>query len=197
MEIEGVPTLHHSRFAVEDRELLDAAVEDILGKQRESKGGCVIIGTQTLEQSLDIDADIMFTDLCPVDVLLQRIGRLHRHADTFRPKSFDIPKCIVMVPEESLESGLHGGLLSYGLGSNASGDGVYRNLLVLEKTQLLIKDHPDWIIPQMNRMLVEQATHPELLEQRAKVLGDQWMAHEQETWGFGSGKKTNCKISCA
>ena len=75
------PALHHSRFAAEDRHLLDGAVEEALGKGRDM-GGVVVIGTQTLEQSLDIDADLLISDLCPVDVLLQRIGRLHRHRDS-------------------------------------------------------------------------------------------------------------------
>ena len=59
--------------------LLDTAVETALGKQAPRDTGLVIVGTQTLEISLDIDADFMISDLAPVDVLLQRIGRLHRH----------------------------------------------------------------------------------------------------------------------
>ena len=70
LAVAGVPTLHHSRFAVEDRLLLDDAVEQVLGKERTLRGGQVVIGTQTLEQSLDIDADFLISDLCPVDVLL-------------------------------------------------------------------------------------------------------------------------------
>lgn len=46
----GTPTLHHSRFAAPDRHMLDAAVEALLGKEALAKG-CVVVGTQTLEQS--------------------------------------------------------------------------------------------------------------------------------------------------
>ena len=106
------PALHHSRFAAEDRRLLDDAVEGTIGKEASrSTGGLVVIGTQTLEQSLDIDADFLISDLCPVDVLLQRIGRLHRHARTSRPRPFGEPRCLVLVPEVGLEGGLGGALL--------------------------------------------------------------------------------------
>ena len=83
------PTLHHGRFAAGDRRLLDRAVEAQLGKDRAPGGGAIVIGTQTLEQSLDIDADLLITDLCPADVLLQRIGRLHRHSHHARPAGYD------------------------------------------------------------------------------------------------------------
>jgi len=73
----GVITLHHGRFSRQDRPLLDAAVEARIGKRR-PPGPLILVGTQTLEQSLDLDADLLITDLCPMDVLLQRIGRLHR-----------------------------------------------------------------------------------------------------------------------
>ena len=84
----------------EDRLLLDRAVEAGLGRDAARPRGLVVIGTQTLEQSLDIDADLLVTDLCPMDVLLQRIGRLHRHPDSRRPDGFVDPRCIVLVPAE-------------------------------------------------------------------------------------------------
>ncbi|WP_452101184.1 CRISPR-associated helicase Cas3' [Camelimonas fluminis] len=86
LSVNGLPTLHHSRFAAEDRALLDRAVEAALGRNSPI-GGRIVIGTQTLEQSLDLCADILITDLCPMDVLLQRIGRLHRHRRP-RPDGF-------------------------------------------------------------------------------------------------------------
>ena len=59
------------------------------------------MGTQTLEQSLDIDADLLITDLCPMDVLLQRIGRLHRHDREGRAFDYRVPKCVVLTPADA------------------------------------------------------------------------------------------------
>lgn len=183
LSVNGKPAVHHSRFAAEDRRLLDRAVEGALGKCRPC-GGQVVIGTQTLEQSLDIDADVLLTDLCPVDVLLQRIGRLHRHASSRRPESFEVPRCHVFFPREGLETGLTGGLLEYGLGPSAAGGGIYVNLLSLEATLRLIDKHPTWNIPDMNRTLVEDATHEEALQEIAKSLGHKWSAAEDRIHGL-------------
>ena len=182
------PALHHSRFAAEDRLLLDDAVEKALGKGR-AVGGVVVIGTQTLEQSLDIDADLLISDICPVDVLLQRIGRLHRHREAQRAAAFSTPRCMVLVPEEGLTAGLGGGLLRYGLGAASDGGGIYRDLLGLEATCRLIAQHPVWTIPVMNRMLVEQATHEDALRSLATQLGGPWMEQQQQTWGFAAAER--------
>ena len=61
---EFVSTLHHSRFGPEDRRLLDTTVQQQIGRDRPNGGGLIVVGTQTLEQSLDLDADLLLTGLC-------------------------------------------------------------------------------------------------------------------------------------
>lgn len=74
--------LLHSQFVASDRAAKERDVVSRLGPPGpgvDRPEGFVVVGTQVLEQSLDIDADVMETDHAPVDLLLQRIGRLHRH----------------------------------------------------------------------------------------------------------------------
>ena len=176
----GATTLHHGRFAPGDRRLLDGEIEARLGRNRRP-GGLVVAGTQTLEQSLDIDADLLITDLCPVDVLLQRIGRLHRHRDNVRPAGYDTPACVVLTPEgNDLSPLLRSGQDANGLGPRGY---VYRHLHVLEATRRLIEDNPQWRIPEMNRLLVESATHPDALDAITEEMGDDWKAHANDSEG--------------
>ena len=180
----NIPTLHHGRFAATDRRRLDYAVEEWLGKKRQvGAGGVVVVGTQTLEQSLDIDADLLITDLCPADVLLQRMGRLHRHKnnDTLRPEGYKRPRCIVLTPEgEDLSPLLKRGSNSNGLGPHGH---VYEDLRTVEATRRLVTEFPQWRIPEMNRKLVERATHPDALEAIVQELGDDWRIHANELTG--------------
>ena len=176
-----VPTLHHGRFAGADRLLLDAAVEQALGRDRAGKGR-IVIGTQTLEQSLDLDADLLLTDLCPIDVLLQRIGRLHRHTRA-RPPGFEAARTIVLVPAD-------GRLGSYASRHGYGVDRAYPDRRMLALTRRLMTDHPVWTVPAMNRQLVERATHPERLAAAATELAatdSAWTreAHEVEGRGIG------------
>ena len=73
--------LFHARFAMGDRLDIEKIVSETFGKDsREStRKGKVLIATQVVEQSLDLDFDLLISDLAPMDLLIQRAGRLHRH----------------------------------------------------------------------------------------------------------------------
>ncbi len=94
--------LFHSRFLMPDRAEIEKQITAMLGKPSNNPHRPefkIIIGTQVLEQSLDIDFDVLFTDLAPMDLLIQRMGRLHRHHRT-RPELLKSPKCFVMGLED-------------------------------------------------------------------------------------------------
>ena len=92
--------VYHAGFTMEQRAALEKELLRRLGPGSgpEERNHLVVIGTQVIEQSLDIDFDFLVTDLCPVDLLLQRIGRLHRHArhDAFRPVGMKQAVCAVV-----------------------------------------------------------------------------------------------------
>lgn len=182
----GLVTLHHGRFAREDRILLDRAVETEFGKTAERLGGLILAGTQTLEQSLDLDADLLITDLCPADVLLQRIGRLHRHSRP-RPSGFEKAKALVLAPPEGLTTCLERPL--HGLGPLRDGRGVYPNVIATEATRRFLMAEPSLFVPRDNRALVESAVHCEALRRLAEALGPDWIAHWQEMEGTAFGDR--------
>lgn len=75
-------TLLHSQFLAAHRAHKQSRLTELLGRPggaTRRPHGFVVVGTQVLEQSLDYDADVMFSDHAPADLLLQRMGRLHRH----------------------------------------------------------------------------------------------------------------------
>ncbi len=73
--------LFHSRFAMVDRRRIEARTLDLFDKKSigDKRQGQILIATQVVEQSLDLDFDVMISDLAPIDLLIQRAGRLHRH----------------------------------------------------------------------------------------------------------------------
>jgi CRISPR-associated endonuclease/helicase Cas3 len=175
---------HHARYAPEDRARLDGALESVLGKDAPRLSGSVTVTSQTAEQSLDIDADLLITDLCPSDVLLQRIGRLHRHRARLRPDGFELPSIIILAPsEEELAASIRSGgevnnpPLALGL--------VYPDLLGILATRRALTGRGSLSIPRDNRLLVETATHPEVLRGLATSLGGRWL----ERWASQEGTK--------
>lgn len=175
--VSGLRCPHHGRFARSDRELLDRSVTETLGKNS-VPGAVLLIGTQTLEQSLDIDADWLITDLCPIDVLLQRIGRLHRHRRGPRPPAV----CTVLLPGETDLSRLIDRQGTVRDRTRAGLGTVYEDLRVLQLTLDLIRATPTVELPRDNRLLVESATHPERL---ASLEGEKWSAHTNQLTGTG------------
>jgi CRISPR-associated endonuclease/helicase Cas3 len=187
----GVAAPHHALFARRDREALDLQLESGIGKNRK-EGGCVVVATQTVQQSLDLDADILISDLCPADVLLQRLGRLHRH-ERVRPTGFESPRAFVIVPE-CRDLGV---LLSEsGAARNYHGLGlVYPDLRILEATWRLMEKHSAWRIPAMNRELVESSVHSTVLAAIAAQGGTRWQAHSNHAIGAVRGQQRHADLN--
>ena len=91
--------LLHSRFLGSDRAKKESLVTRLWGNEgwseRKAGNGFILVGTQILEQSLDIDADVLYTRLAPADMLFQRMGRLWRHDHADRKGQ---PVCHVLHP---------------------------------------------------------------------------------------------------
>lgn len=95
-------TMLHAKFIDTDRIKKEDALMQRIGKNAKRPYRAIVIGTQVLEQSLDIDFDMLVTDLCPIDLLLQRVGRLHRHTIP-RPEELSKPTVYVMGQSDTLE----------------------------------------------------------------------------------------------
>lgn len=87
--------LLHSSFLAPTRESQEEKLQQAIGKNGQRPSKMIVIGTQVLEQSLDIDFDVLYTDIAPMDLILQRAGRLHRH-HIARPKELQVPQLFVM-----------------------------------------------------------------------------------------------------
>ena len=88
----------HAQFLMPDRAEKEQRLMERIGKRSTpaQRDRLIVVGTQVLEQSLDIDFDYMITELCPTDLLLQRIGRLHRHPGRARPQPVQEARCAVL-----------------------------------------------------------------------------------------------------
>jgi CRISPR-associated endonuclease/helicase Cas3 len=92
--------LFHARTTQHWRDETQKMILDAVGKQAREKGSrprrLIVVATQVIEQSLDLDFDVMLTDLAPLDLLVQRAGRLHRHPPRERVQSY---RLIITAPE--------------------------------------------------------------------------------------------------
>lgn len=94
----GQVELFHARFAMGDRLAIENRVLDAFGRHSRprERAGRILVATQVVEQSLDLDFDLLASDLAPMDLIIQRAGRLHRHQRDHRPLA--VPELLVLSP---------------------------------------------------------------------------------------------------
>ncbi len=129
----------HARYRFADRQIKETAALAQYGREAVREGGRILIATQVVEQSLDLDFDWLVTHICPVDLLFQRLGRLHRHQRP-RPAGFNEPCCTVL----SVEGGDYG-----------SHKVIYGNARVLWRTERLLAQNENITFPQAYREWIE------------------------------------------
>lgn len=105
-EFEDLLHLFHARFPLGQRLAIEDRCKKLFGKDQSRRPGkAVLIATQVVEQSLDVNFDLLITDLAPIDLILQRMGRTHRHANPNRPKRLGKPQVFCLVPDLSKKTG--------------------------------------------------------------------------------------------
>lgn len=151
--------LFHSRFAFVDRMAIEEKTLNWFGKHAPAseRYGKVLIATQVVEQSLDLDFDWMISDLAPIDLLIQRAGRLQRHirdaqgqCKESQPDERQPPVLHILAPEwqEQTEKGWPGAELQ-GTGY------VYPDHACLWRTQALLRQYGEIKMPEYARGLVD------------------------------------------
>lgn len=129
--------LLHARMPQAWRQQREKDALERFGENRSARPG-LLVGTQVIEQSLDIDADVMITDLAPVDLLLQRAGRLHRHQRE-RPAGFEQPMLVIAC--SSVDSGELPEV------DSISGNGKVYSRVLLWRTWSLLQQTGGWHLP--------------------------------------------------
>jgi len=145
--------LFHARFVAGDRQRIERHCLDRFGKPDTAGGSTagrpagryVLVATQVVEQSLDLDFDVMVTDIAPVDLLLQRSGRLQRHARSDRRGPAQ-PALHIRWPDEDEE-----GLPDFDPGTKA----VYDEHILLRTWQAL-RGRPAIEVPDDIQALVDR-----------------------------------------
>ena len=150
--------LLHSRFPLGQRQEITDAVEAKFGKDAARPHRAVLVATQVIEQSLDIDFDLVVSDLAPISLLLQRAGRGHRHPRP-RPAACTDPTLVVLAPtgDATLDGDLEWG--------RARGDLYVYPETVLRSTWAALRatDGPV-AVPGDVQGLVDAVTGPDFLD---------------------------------
>lgn len=144
--------LVHSRFPFWRREQLENIWMARFGKDSSLRCPSILVSTQVVEQSVDLDADLLITELAPTDMLLQRLGRLWRHSREHRPVA--APRICIIKEDESLEQlrCMEPAAIMNALGKKAK---VYAPFVLLRTLEVWQAQHDKVSIPAQIRQLIE------------------------------------------
>ena len=153
--------LFHARYVMGDRLKIEERVLKSFGKHSTAtvRKGKILVATQVVEQSLDLDFDFMVSDLAPIDLIIQRAGRLHRHArdangnllvGSGNADQRGEPLLMICSPDPVDEPGEDWYSLAFPRASR-----VYYHHGELWRTARLLKERGGWIFPDDARTLIE------------------------------------------
>jgi len=135
--------LFHGRFPFAWRRDIERGVLARFGRGSADPRKGIVVATQVIEQSLDLDFDLMISDLAPVDLLIQRAGRMHRHERARRPAPVGRPRLLLCTPD-----GVDG-MPDFGA------DVYIYDRYVLLKSWLVLQGRKHLTLPQDTEMLIE------------------------------------------
>lgn len=185
--------LFHSRFTLGDRLDIEQKVVKYFGKEStpELRHGMLLIATQVVEQSLDVDFDFMVSDLAPIDALIQRMGRLQRHIREYRTSS---PIFWIYSPDVSETSCINSNWYSDKLPRSAH---VYRKHGDLYLTACLLNKYKKVSSPKDIRNFIEsvysdgaQCKIPETLKSR----DEKSKSKDNTAISLANATALNCKL---
>ncbi|MCX5846611.1 MAG: CRISPR-associated helicase Cas3' [Deltaproteobacteria bacterium] len=178
--------LLHSRFPFWRREELEDEWMERLGKNGKTRCGSILVSTQVVEQSVDLDADLLITELAPTDMLFQRLGRLWRHEREQRPA--DEAQLCIIEETQSIEEfrNMEPKAILTALGSNAK---VYAPYVLLRSLEVW-KTQPQVSLPLQIRQLIESTYHDRDDEPES------WTQLYNEWFGSDSAKKMLASRNC-
>jgi CRISPR-associated endonuclease/helicase Cas3 len=126
--------LFHARFPAVWRGKIEAKILSSFGKGSQRPARAILVATQIIEQSLDLDFDLIITRVAPIDLLIQRAGRLHRHVRS-RPPHLATPILVIRVPDMDRD------IPAFGVD-----EAVYARFILL-KTWLVLNGRSDLRLP--------------------------------------------------
>ncbi|TRZ88722.1 MAG: CRISPR-associated helicase Cas3' [Methanosarcinales archaeon] len=179
--------LLHSRFPFWRREELEDEWMTRFGKSEQTRCGSILVSTQIVEQSVDLDADLLISELAPTDMLLQRLGRLWRHKREQRPA--DAARLCIVEEAKSLEEfrKMESKAIVEALGGKAK---VYAPYILFRSLEVWKKAQPQVSTPSQIRQLIESTYKDQENEP------DSWQQLSDEWFGTDSAKKMIASRNC-